>query len=105
MILVLEFIEVLASQLFNNCYNDLDIEDNDSDQMPFTDSENSTSQEDYDLNEFSKYCHLHNENLSHQLIKIQRESVKWEKNTIQLTFVWYTKKECLSANNIYIQKL
>ena len=66
--------EVPASQLFNNCYNDLDIEDNDSDQMPFTDSENSTSQEDYDLNGFNNYYHLCNENLSHQLIKKSKEN-------------------------------
>ena len=32
---VLEFTEVLASQLLNNCYDDLAIKDNDPYQLPF----------------------------------------------------------------------
>ena len=60
---VLEFTEVLASQLLHNCYDDLDVKENDPDQMPFMDSE------DYDINGFDKYYHLRNKNLPHQLIK------------------------------------
>ena len=40
---VLEFTEVLASQFLNNCYDDLDIKDNDPDQLPFMTSENKSA--------------------------------------------------------------
>ena len=43
---VLEFTEVLASQLLNNCYNDVDMYENDPDQIPFMDPENSILAED-----------------------------------------------------------
>ena len=47
---VLEFTEVLASQLINNCHDDLNIKDNDPDQLPFTDSESTSTPEDYNIN-------------------------------------------------------
>ena len=66
---VLEVTDVLASQLLNNCYDDLDIEDNDPDQMPFMESENKSATGDYDLNGFYKYYHIRKKNLPHRLIK------------------------------------
>ena len=66
---VLEYTEVLAAQLLHNCYDDLEIEENDPDQMAHMDSENYSLRENYDINGFDKYYHLRNENLPHQLVK------------------------------------
>ena len=52
---VLEFTEVLASQLLNNCYDDVDMTETDPDQIPYVDLEKGSLAEDYDINSCNKY--------------------------------------------------
>ena len=86
---LLQFTEVLVSQLLNNCSDNLDIKDNDPDQLPFIASENKSASEDYDVNGFDKYCHLRNKNRPHQCIKNPKGIGKVVKIPQKLTIALY----------------
>ena len=50
---VLESTEAFASQLLNNCYDDVDINENDPDQMPYMDTDNNSAPKDNNIKSFN----------------------------------------------------
>ena len=99
---ILEFTEVLAAQLVNNCYDNLDMEDHDPDTLPDSEDPELIDIDKYDINDFMKYYHCKNARLPHQLVKSPLKTSKTGKRYHQTNDCFICKKNNICRQTTFV---
>ncbi len=95
---VLEFAEILGTQLLHNNFDDLDQYEDDPDQLPYSEKEFELIDiEKYDPNNFEKYYHCRNARIAHQLVKTELKYGKKGKK-------YHKTNDCLVCKNFGVRR-